>query len=176
MSEFHLALFRGPSADLITVEEYLRADAAARAEARVNPEWAAVSIVAGGREHLGARASLGPLERLVAQLEPARQRLLANETALIRSGVLDVPRGIHLAFVPAGDEVRISVLQIADLPMSDWFPDEDSAESLYAYVAEHFDALTLPPFEPFLFPRAELVAAFEREAAAGRTLLAEIGS
>jgi hypothetical protein len=171
LSEFHLALFRGSSADLILVEDYLRE----RVQTQVNPQWAAVSIVTGSREHLGARASLGPLERLVAQLEPARQRLLANQTALVRSGVLDVPQGTFLAFVPTGDDVRISVLQISELPMSDWFPDEDSAEALYAWVAAHFDALTLPRFEPFLFPRPELIAAFEREAAAGRAFLAEIG-
>lgn len=181
--EVHLALYRGASADIITVEDYLALDSAARHKVDTDFENCAISVVVDGQEQLAHRLSLGPLAYLVPQFEPARQRLLAGQPALIRSGVLDVPDGNYLLFEPTPDrsQVLLSVVSTDDLPESGWFPDGPYADRLYEYMRTHRDALIEKARQwqghliELPLDRDRLVDALKRTGEAGAVLLSQIG-
>lgn len=139
-----------------------------------------LQIMIDGIERFHARG-FGPLERLVAQLEPARHRLAAGAPALIRSGVLDVPDGQYVWLEPLEAAVRVSMIAFDQLPESGWFPDEKRAEGLYRFVTDHRDNLvevartTRPDLVEAAIDRARLDAALAREATEGALLERSVG-
>jgi hypothetical protein len=174
--DLQLVLYRGASSATVGVRELLRDGAGEPVDYR----HASVSVVVDGEERLADRLSLGPLEDLVAQLEPARARLADGRPGLVRSGVLDVEDGNYLLLEPADGAVSLSVVSTDELPASGWFPHGPWADQLYEYVARHRDAMlaatrsagTLPAELPL--DRAMVLAALEREAAAGAELLTRV--
>jgi hypothetical protein len=177
MDDFRVLLYRGASGETVSLERYLAMGAPDRAAVDADLEHVTLGIRAAGGELLPQKPSMGPLARLVRQLEPARERIEQGLPALIRSGVLDVPDGHYVRFGAAngGAEVAASVITIEELPASGWFPDTSDAAALYAYVDEHRERLEHA--SPRLtMDRRALVAALAREATAGRALLAELAA
>jgi hypothetical protein len=179
--DFRLMLYLGASADTITLSDYLALDADARLANRVDLSMVTISIMAGGREHLAPRLSLGPLHRITPQLGVARERLVRGEPALIRSGVMDVEDGNYLLLEPDGvtGPIRASVVSTDDIEVSHVFPDEFRAQDLYAYVASQRTNLLNRTRRVGSFPvelpleREALLAALDREAALGLTVLSQ---
>lgn len=173
-----LALFRGASDELITVEDALAALESGPVD-DLGVEATTMSIVAAGREHLGAEISLGELPRLVDQLEPAATRVERGELALVRSASMDL-EGIYLLFEPEPDDGVQIEIGVIEAPWSDWFPDDDAhATELYGLVAEHLDAMRENAagnlFEPAHLPRVVVVDSLRREAPLGRRLVEQLG-
>lgn len=181
--DFHLALYRGASADTIAVDDYLALNADARAGVAADLDMATISLIVDGQERIAHLASLGPLAALVPQLEPARARLSRRDPALVRSGVVDLDDGHYLLFEPdpSGDRVNVSVVSTDARPESSWFPHGPHGDALYAHVAAHRSALlartraagALPVELPM--DRDRLLAALAREAKSGAALLASPG-
>jgi hypothetical protein len=175
--DLRIALYRGPSFETLGLDEYL---GLTDAERRALPDPAVhvtLHIMIDGLERFHARG-LGPLDRLVAQLEPARLRIAAGAPALIRGGVLDVPDGRYFLFEPIDETaVRVSMFTFDDLPESGWFPDDKRAEGLYRFVAHHRDRLVAtaraawPELVEIAMDRPRLDAALAREAAAGNRIV-----
>lgn len=174
--DFQIRLYRGPSFETLGLAEYR---ALADAERRALPDPAlhvTLALTIDGAERFHARG-FGPLERLVAQLAPARDRLAAGAPALIRSGVLDVPEGQYLLFEPIDTAaVRVSTILFDELPERGWFPDEEHGDALYRFVAAQRDRVVgaarevWPELAELAMDRARLAAALAREAAAAAEL------
>ena len=177
----YLALYRGASGRTVRAETYLAMDRSERALVAADLRNVTISLVVDGRERLAHQLSLGPLARLVPQIEPARRRLLAGHPALIRSGVLDVAQGHYLLIEPraGSDEVTISLVSIGELPAAAWFPDAPQADALYDHVAANRGPLLAAARQradglaELRVGRAALLDSMATAAAAGRSLLAE---
>jgi hypothetical protein len=171
--DFQIRLYRGASFETLGLAEYLGLP---DAERRALPDPAThvtLHIMIDEVERFHARG-FGPLEQLVAQLEPARRRLAARAPALIRSGVLDVPDGQYFLLEPLDEAaVQVSMISFVHLPESSWFPDQRRADELYRYVAHQRPSLVAaarsvwPDLVEVAMDRARLEAALAREAAAG---------
>jgi hypothetical protein len=138
-------------------------------------------LVVAGVEYVGEAWSLGPLERLVRQLEYVRGRLEQDQVALLRSGVEDQIEVPYYLFEPDGTAVRVSGFIIPDRTVGSLFPIDVSGfgaafpERLYDYVRDHREEL-LGAGEPDTFQevscrRAALVRAIESEVAAARGVM-----
>jgi hypothetical protein len=138
-------------------------------------------LVIGGIDYVGEAWSLGPLDRLVLQLEYVRARLEQDQVALLRSGVedqLDVP---YYLFEPDGAAVRVSGFIIPDRTVGTVFSiDVDGfggadPERLYDYVRAHREELLSAcgpdTFREVSCPRAALLGAIESEVAAARGVM-----
>lgn len=177
--DLRLALFRGASAELITLDELLELAPEARADLEVSPSWSAVSLIVSGEERWGPRLSLGALGVLVGQLPQAVERLAQDRLAVVRSGIFDVPDALFLLFWPEGHEtVRVSLGMTDDIEVSAWVADGPAADRLYSWVEDHLDELDaaagdeVPPY----FLQTELVLrALRREALLGRKAVDLLG-
>jgi hypothetical protein len=144
-------------------------------------ENATFRLVVDGVDHVGEAWSLGPLDRLVLQLEHVRGRLEQDQVALLRSGVeeqLEVP---YYLFEPDGAAVRVSGFIIQDSTVGTVFPIDVGGMGgadpgrLYDYVRDHREEL-LGAGDPDTFrelscPRAALLPAIESELAAARDVM-----
>lgn len=174
-----LALYRGASAEIITLADYLALEPGGRRACEVSPSWSTMSLVAGGDERWGAQLSLGALGLLVAQLPQARSRLEAGQRAVIRSAVFDVPQALFLLFEPE-DGAAVATLAMTDeLPATSWLPHEPPGGQLYAFVEEHrqrlVDAGTAGGIVPQTLGLASLCADLAREAELGQQVVALLG-
>jgi hypothetical protein len=178
MDDLYLALYHVRAAEPMRAADFFAMSAEERAGVP-GFENIGLAVLAEDREALAYRRSFGPLRALVPQLEPARQRLLAGEPTLIRSGVDDTPDGWYLLFEPeANDRVRVALL-CAVGPQSRWFPVGEHARAIYDFVAAQREALIAAgrrPFELALsLSKPALEAALSREAGVGAELLRLIG-
>jgi hypothetical protein len=178
IADIRLALFRGPSGEIVTLDEWLRLPPDERGD--VSPSWSALSLVIDDDERWGARLSLGALGPLVAQLPQAAERLERGEPAVLRAAVFDVPLASFLLFEPEGDLVVASLGGSPELSDPRWMPYGTAADELYAFVAAHRDELvaTLQAEDvpPQSIDRAVVVACLRREAALGERAVELLGS
>ena len=144
-------------------------------------DGATFRLVVDGVEHVGEAWSLGPLDRLVRQLDYVRARLQQDQVALLRSGVEDQFEVPYYLFEPDGAAVQVSGFLIPDRTVGTVFPiDIDGfggadPERLYTYVRDHREEL-LGAGDPDTFrelscPRAALLHAIESELAAARDVM-----
>jgi hypothetical protein len=179
MDGLHIFFYRDSSAETILAEDLQRLDDEGRRAMGADLNWASMSLIVEGRERLGDRPSLGPLQFMAPQLEAAADRLRNGEIALVRSGVLDQEPGLYLLFEPATEgTTTISLLAIYEMSMLFPVPPE-SAESrmIYDYVREHRNEciaearkwydLTEVPVSSLM-----LIEALKRESTVARALLA----
>ena len=89
-----------------------------------------------GVEHLRETWNFGSLSRFVAQFNHLRERLEANQPAILRSAVMDQPIVPWVVFTPEGDELVISTCFVTHELLRFQFPDEAGSENLYAHVLE----------------------------------------
>lgn len=178
--DIRLALYRGTSAELVTVADYLALPDAERASLAVSPSWCTLSLIVDGSDRWGARLSLGALGVVVAQLAPAAARLEHGERAIVRAAVFDVAGALLLLFEPAADgEVAVTLAATDELPDPSWTPGERNGERLYAFVGEHRDRLVeagrAREVAPQRIGRAVAAAALRREAELGTAAVALLG-
>jgi hypothetical protein len=140
---------------------------------------ATFSLIVDGVECVGEAWSLGPLDRLLSQLEHVQARVAEGQPALLRSGVesqLEVP---YFLFSPEtegeGSAMRISSFLIGDRNIGWLYPDEDphNAARLFAHVAAHREELlgggAPDTFCEVRYPRAELLAALAAQLEAAKS-------
>ncbi|MBL0388514.1 hypothetical protein JJB07_18075 [Tumebacillus sp. ITR2] len=139
MNRLQLALYRGITSDLLTLEDCLNLPPSQQGD--VNLQHCTWSLLEDGQERLAHRLSFGPLEEMVAQLDHVRTRLMNFQPALLRSGVFSSERGNYLLFEP--DEklqvVRLSLLMLEESPYSFLLPNGGRGEELYDYVRKNRD-------------------------------------
>lgn len=144
-------------------------------------ENATFRLVVDGVDHVGEAWSLGPLERLVLQLDYVRARLEQDQVALLRSGVEEQLAVPYYLFEPDGSMVRVSGFVLLDSKVGTVFPIDVGGLGgadpgrLYDYVRDHREELASSG-EPDTFPevscpRATLLRAIESEAAAARDVM-----
>lgn len=147
---------------------------------RQDLEDATFRLMVGGVEYVGEAWSLGPLERLVRQLDDVRVRLERDQVALLRSGVEDQIEVPYFLFEPDGTAVKVSGFLIPDRTVGSMFPSDvgqgagANQERLYNYVRDHREALlgagAPDTFREVSCPRTALLRALDSELAAAKDL------
>lgn len=144
MNEFNIALYKGASYETITLNAYTNMSKDERAGFEINFNQIGLSLCIDGEEILSHLISFGSAAIVLAQFRHLIKRLSKGETALMRSGVMDVSEGHYLFFAPASDDsesVFISLISIAELPMGEYFPQSLNSEELFNYVIQNYKAL-----------------------------------
>ncbi|NEO75651.1 hypothetical protein [Moorena sp. SIO4G3] len=143
MNNFNIALYKGPSFEKITLKAYSMLSEAERINFETNLNQVGISLCVNGEEKLSHLISFGPLQTLLSQLGHGINRLINNEFALIRSGVLDVSEGHFLLIEPTldGESALISLISISETPISEYFPNGHHSNELYDYILLHQEAL-----------------------------------
>lgn len=179
MGDLRLAMYRGRSARIISLGDYLALDPAGRAAAEVDPSWCTMSLIVDGEDHWGPLLGLGALGVVVAQLPQAADRVEAGQLAIVRAAVFDMPVAVFLVFEPAGRDVVVAVASTEKLSDPIWMPNGPRSDALYALVAEDRDALVAPGqeggIEPQTLPRSVVSACLRRELSLGREVVSLIG-
>ena len=178
--DIRLALFRGSSAELVSVADLLAMSGGERGSADASPSWSTLSLIAGGEDRWGARLSLGALSVVVAQLEQAASHLDNGERAVLRGGVFDVPNVLLLLLEPDGAGGVVATLGATDdLPDPSWTADGPHGDELYAFVDEHRNRIVEAgrawTVAPQRIRRTAAVDALRREAELGTAAVALLG-
>lgn len=143
MNEFNIALYKGASYKIITLNDYTNMSEDERANIKINFNQISLSLCIDGEEILSHLISFGSAAIVLAQFGHVIKCLSKGGIALMRSGVMDVSEGHYLFFTSASDSesVLISLISIAELPIGEYFPHGQYGGDLYDYVIQNYKAL-----------------------------------
>ncbi len=178
--DLQLGLFIGSSADIVTLDQFLRLEAGRRAELDVTPSAACISLEIDGQERWGPRLSFGALGMLVDQLLPARDRLRDCRRAVIRAGGFDGPVNEYVVLDPHGPVLTATVAATDAEAVWLWLPMGPDADALYTFVDEHLATMLemgqqIRDIAPVTAGTDAIIAALEREAERGAAAVALLG-
>jgi len=185
---FLLALFIGPSSDWVPINEILnqfdsQTDSQSQAERgsmmpNIEVDGTTLSIVLDGVEKFDGAWSMGPLPRLVAQLEPLATRLTAGKTGIFRSAVEDTADVLFLVFEPSGTSVDVRAVNTDTLPYTSMYPDQpDEIEPLASWIPVNGEPVDLGSSSdaPLRFNLEQMRGSLLTAAAQGRAVCERMG-
>jgi hypothetical protein len=170
MDNLRLALFSGPSGDIITLADFLALESPQRSVLDVTPSYACISLVIDGQERWGPNLSFGALGLLAEQFPQAQERLERGERAVIRGAGFDSDVAEYVVFDPKGDGSVLAATMAtnASEPYL-WLPHQKEGAELYRFVDQHFEEMlamgfALRELPPVRADRNMIATALGREA------------